>query len=166
MSDPFQLEAIIAIADNNAIGLQGKLPWHIPSELALFKSITSNAPLIMGRGTYESLPGILPNRHHIIITSSSLKAHSQICLVNSLQEAIECARTLQSNKAFVIGGRKVFDEALSQCAFLHRTRVHVEPKADTFYSIDEHLWNVVSSKKFVDEQTAIAYTYDVLERNY
>ncbi len=90
MSYSFSLEAILAIAQNNAIGLDGKLPWHLPIELKLFKEVTIHHTLIMGRKTYESLPGILPNREHIII-SQSLNSIQGVHIASSVNQALSIA---------------------------------------------------------------------------
>ena len=98
MSHSFSLEAILAIARNNAIGLDGKLPWHLSTELQLFKSITMHHALIMGRRTFESLPGILPNREHIIITQS-LNSILGVHIATSVNHALSIAESVEASTA-------------------------------------------------------------------
>jgi dihydrofolate reductase len=161
MSQTFSLEAILAIAMNNAIGLQGKLPWHLPSELNLFKEITSGHTLIMGRRTFESLPGILPNREHIVI-SQSMKALPGIHNASSTDHALSIAGQLSSQKVFVIGGGQVFDALLSKCSVLHVSRIMLEPDADTLYTIDLRGFRIDASHTMRDARQGI----DILYQRY
>lgn len=101
------LSIIVAIAKNNVIGKDNKLIWHISEDLKRFKSITSGKSMIMGRKTFESLPGILPNREHIILTrDKNFKVDSdKVKVVNDLDTLIEKYSNCE-DEVFVIGGLK------------------------------------------------------------
>jgi dihydrofolate reductase len=158
MSYSFSLEAILAIAQNNSIGLDGKLPWHLPIELKLFKEVTMHHPLIMGRKTYESLPGILPNREHIIISQSLNSIHG-VHIASSVNHALSIAESLSSQKVFVIGGKRIFDELIPQCNTIHVSRIMREFKADTFYDFNIQGYTIEQSHSLRDVETGIDILY-------
>lgn len=158
MSYSFSLEAILAIAQNNAIGLDGKLPWHLPIELKLFKEVTIHHTLIMGRKTYESLPGILPNREHIII-SQSLNSIQGVHIASSVNQALSIAESLSPQKVFVIGGKRIFDELIPQCNAIHVSRIMREFKADTFYDFNIQGYTIEQSHSLRDVETGIDILY-------
>ena len=158
MSYSFSLEAILAIAQNNAIGLDGKLPWHLPVELKLFKEITMHHVLIMGRKTYESLPGILPNREHIII-SQSLNSLQGVHIASSVGHALSIAESLAPKKVFVIGGKCIFDELIPQCNAIHVSRIMREFNADTFYDINIQGYTIEQSHSLRDVETGTEILY-------
>jgi dihydrofolate reductase len=158
MSYSFSLEAILAIAQNNAIGLDGKLPWHLPIELKLFQEVTMHHTLIMGRKTYESLPGILPNREHIII-SQSLNSIQGVHIASSVNHALSIAESLTPQKVFVIGGKRIFDELIPQCNAIHVSRIMREFNADTFYDINIQGYTIEQSHSLRDVETGIDILY-------
>ncbi|MFA9290811.1 MAG: dihydrofolate reductase, partial [Solirubrobacteraceae bacterium] len=96
-----ELIIIVAISDNNVIGKDNSLLWHLPNDFKRFKSITSGFPIIMGRKTFESIGSKpLPKRENIVISSSLVKEEKNLFVVNSLEKAIEKASTLKKNKVF------------------------------------------------------------------
>lgn len=161
MSHSFSLEAILAIARNNAIGLDGKLPWHLSTELQLFKSITMHHALIMGRRTFESLPGILPNREHIIITQS-LNSILGVHIATSVNHALSIAESLAPQKVFVIGGKRIFDELIPQCNAIHVSRIMREFNADTFYDVNFQGYTIEQSHSLRDDETGTDILYQKL----
>ena len=94
---------IVARADNGVIGRDGKLPWHLPADLKRFKALTMGKPMIMGRKTFESLPGLLPGRRHIVLTRGSWTAEGA-----EVARDASTALALAGDEAFVIGGAEVF----------------------------------------------------------
>lgn len=161
MSHSFSLEAILAIARNNAIGLDGKLPWHLSTELQLFKSITMHHALIMGRRTFESLPGILPNREHIIITQS-MNSILGVHIATSVNHALSIAESLAPQKVFVIGGKRIFDELIPQCNAIHVSRIMREFNADTFYDFNFQGYTIEQSHSLRDDETGTDILYQKL----
>ena len=94
---------IVARADNGVIGRDGKLPWHLPADLKRFKALTMGKPMIMGRKTFESLPGLLPGRRHIVLTRGDWRAEGA-----EVARDVGRALALAGDEAFVIGGAEVF----------------------------------------------------------
>jgi dihydrofolate reductase len=94
---------IVARADNGVIGRDGKLPWHLPADLKRFKALTMGKPMIMGRKTFESLPGLLPGRRHIVLTRGDWSAEGA-----EVAHDVWSALALAGEEAFVIGGAEVF----------------------------------------------------------
>ena len=133
---------IAAAAENNALGLNNELIWHLPDDFKRFKAITSGHYIIMGRKTFESFPKPLPNRTHIIITRQN-NYHPEGCLIaKSLQEAI--AKAPKNESVFIIGGGEIYKQSLEIADKIELTRVHHHFKADTFFpEIDEKKWKLI-----------------------
>ena len=135
---------IAAIGTNGELGLDNKLLWKSPSDLAQFKAVTEGYPIIMGRKTFDSLPGILPGRKHYVV-SKSLIVDNRINQVHSIKDALLGLEGL-TDKVFIIGGASIYKQALEQDLVdeLLITHMNWEGKADTFLRIDFSNW------KFVD----------------
>ena len=117
---------IVARADNGIIGNNGALPWHIPADLKRFKALTMGKPMIMGRKTFESLPGLLPGRRHIVLTRGNWTAQASE-VAHDVQEAMAMA----GGTAFVIGGAEIF-ALFEPCADVFElTEVHHDARGDT-----------------------------------
>ena len=131
MLKPKHLSAVMAVAANGVIGLDGGMPWHHPEDLANFKKITLNSPVIMGRGTFESLNFILPNRLNIIVSKSN---ESVVPLPAVKVPSIQTALALVSNwsKAFIIGGANLLDQMSFDLDSLHLTLIKEFPEGDTY----------------------------------
>lgn len=141
-----KLISIAAIAENNGIGKNNDLVWHLPDDFKRFKSLTSGHYIIMGRKTFESFPKPLPNRTHVIITrQENYQAEGQL-IVNSLNEAI-AAVPKNEEKAFIIGGGEIYKQAMSRVDILEITHVHTSVEADTFFpEIDKNKWKVTTEE--------------------
>lgn len=142
------ISLIVAAADNNIIGKDNKLLWHIPEDLKRFKAITLGKPCIMGRKTFESildqLGQPLPGRTNIVVTRSDAK-YEGARSAHSLEEAIMLAKQEEGDEVMIIGGAQIYEEAIRQGLIdkLYLTRVHQTPEGDaTFPEIDETQWNV------------------------
>ena len=138
-----KISIIAAIGKNNEIGQDNKLLWKSPSDLALFKKITLGKPIIMGRKTFESLPGILPNRRHIVISSVGIynTGNDSVKIAGSLEIALEmCASNAE---VFIIGGASIYEQALPLADELHITHMDWEGQADTYFpKIDRRTWKI------------------------
>lgn len=138
------ISIIVAMSPDHAIGRHGSLPWHIPEDLAHFKAVTMGHAVIMGRGTFLSLPhGALPGRRNIVLSRSV--SHIDGCEVcSSLPMAIDACES--ETEAFVIGGTSVYAQALPIASRLYVTLVHDNPRhADAFFPyIDINQWEVVA----------------------
>jgi dihydrofolate reductase len=154
---------IAAIGQNNELGKNNQLLWHLPNDFKRFKALTSHHTIIMGRKTFDSLPGILPNRKHIVISrNKDLKIEDTI-VVNSLENAIELTKY---EDVFIIGGGQIYKESISIAAILEITRVKTTLDADTFFpEIDLKKWQL-TYKEFhpKDEKHAFDFCYERYER--
>lgn len=156
------LSIIVAIAKNNVIGKDNKLIWHISEDLKRFKSITSGKSMIMGRKTFESLPGILPNREHIILTrDKTLKVDSdKVKVVNDLDTLIEKYSNCE-DEVFIIGGAEVYKQLLPYAHKLYLTKIDNDFEGDTYFpqiNYDEFRTEF-TSEKFTDEKNGLNYTF-------
>ena len=157
---------IVAIADNNAIGRDNALLWHISEDLKFFKRTTSGCPVIMGRKTFESIGRTLPKRTNIIV-SRGFAAPDGVVVVSSLAEAYEAASSVMSSpssvmsseaetspaRCFVIGGGQIYAQAMNDADHLIVTHVHtVIEDADTFFpAIDPAVWKVAERSELLHD---------------
>lgn len=161
------ISIIVAIAENNAIGKNNDLLWHLPGDLKKFKATTTGHTIIMGRKTFESIGKPLPNRRSIIITrNTNYKAPEGVLVTNSLNEALELC--YQEQEIFVIGGGAIYEEALPLADKLYLTKVHAEFDADTFFpEIDESEWDKTNEEKTpVDAKNPYATTFNLYHRKH
>jgi dihydrofolate reductase len=159
---------IVAMDQNNGIGYQNRLPWHLPAELKRFKSLTMGHHMIMGRKTYESIGKPLPGRTTIVVTRN-LNYQAEGCLiVNSLNKAFELAKARGESEVFLCGGHQIYREALPETDRLYLTRVHGEFQTDiTFPNFDPSHWEEVSAELHPsDEKNPYAFTLFTYERRY
>jgi dihydrofolate reductase len=160
-----ELTIIVAAAENDAIGKDNQLIWHLSNDLKRFKTLTSGHHIIMGRKTFESFPKPLPNRTHIVITRQEhYKAPDGVIIVNSLADAIDAAKS--DSQPFIIGGGDIYKQALLFANKIELTRVHHEFEADTFFpKIDTTVWketaNTLHEK---DEKHDYAFSFITYER--
>lgn len=154
---------IVAISDNNAIGRDNQLLWHISEDLRFFKRTTLGCPVIMGRKTFESIGRALPKRVNIVI-SRGFNTAEEVAVTGSLEAAFKVAEETNLEKCFVIGGGQIYAQALPLVDRLIVTHVHtVIEGADTFFpQIDPEVWQVAQrSELFVDDETG--YTFEFVE---
>lgn len=155
---------IAAAAENNALGKDNDLVWHLPDDFKRFKKLTTGHNIIMGRKTFESFPNLLPNRTHIIITRQpDYKAEGAI-IVHSLEDALKQVK--DDPQPFVIGGGEIYKQAMEIADKIELTRVHGTFEADTFFpELDTTQWNLIASEHHEkDERHAYAFTYLTYER--
>lgn len=123
---------IAATGKKRELGLGGKIPWHLPEDLQNFKKVTMGRHIIMGRKTYESLGRPLPGRVNLVV-SSTMADTSGVKVFKTLEEALRFAESNGETEAFICGGAKIYEEALSKASFMYLTQVDYEGKADTFF---------------------------------
>ncbi|ACE05737.1 hypothetical protein Aasi_0300 [Candidatus Amoebophilus asiaticus 5a2] len=154
---------IVAKAVNHVIGNKGRLPWHMPADLKHFKELTGGHHVIMGRKTFESLPGSLPDRK-IIILSQSLNYKVEDCtVVPSLEMALEIANQANETEVFIAGGAAVYREALGIVDKIYLTVIHTDVEGDTFFpTLKDHQWTEVSIVSH-NHDIKHAYAYDFIE---
>ena len=158
---------IVAIADNNGIGVKGDLPWHISEDLKYFKSVTHGYPVIMGRTTYFSLPfRPLKGRKNIVLNLGGEPIPEVTC-VYSFDEAFAEAEATGQGKCFVMGGASVYRAAMPLMDKLYITHVHtVVEDADVFFpGIDPAIWRCESaSETHTDPETGLTFEFRVYVR--
>ena len=157
-----EIVLIVARAANGVIGREGKLPWHLPADLKRFKQLTMGAPMIMGRRTYESLPGPLPGRRHIVLTRDRHWAGPGAEVARSAEEALALA---DAPRLFVIGGAEIFRLLEDRAAAVELTEVHDSPEGETFLPpFDRQAWREVSREDHVAADGRPAFSFVRLER--
>lgn len=151
---------IAAVADNMAIGKGNDIPWHISEDLRYFKSVTGRHPVIMGRKTFESIGKPLPGRVNIVLTHKYLDG---VLTAHSLEEAYRIAGK-HDDKCFVIGGAKVYSDAISDAGVMYITRVHVTvDDADAYFpEISDSEWVMISSDSRNDN--GLEYDFEIYHR--
>lgn len=161
------ISLIVAIAQNNVIGGDNKLLWHISDDLKRFKKITSGNTIVMGRKTFESLPGVLPNRKHIILTRDK-----NYTVDNPYVEVIHNINDIINNfknspvEVFIIGGGEIYNQFINYADKIYLTKVFKNFEGDTtFPEIDYNNWNITfESEIFTDEKSNINYQFINLEK--
>ena len=164
---------IVAIADNNAIGKDNALLWHISEDLKFFKRTTTGCPVIMGRKTFESIGRPLPKRTNIVI-SRGFTAPEGVIVVSSLAEAYEAVSHCHSeiveespSRCFIIGGGQIYAQAITDVDRLIVTHVHtVIADADTFFpEIDPSLWQVEERSEMLhDDESGFDFEFVTYKR--
>lgn len=153
---------IVAVANNNAIGGNNQLLWHISADLKRFKAITSGHAIVMGRKTYESIGKPLPNRQNIVITRNRELTLPGADVVESIDVAKAVAK---GEELFIIGGGEIYRQTIALADRIYLTRVWADYKADTFFpEIDMSIWKEVSREDFPAEGETPAYSFILLER--
>ena len=151
---------IVAAAENNAIGKDNDLIWSLPNDLKRFKKLTSGHSIIMGRKTFDSFPGLLPNRKHIVISrNKNISFSDEVTVVNNFEDAIRV--TGDDENPFIIGGGQIYKLAMDLGDKIELTRVHEEFKADTFFpKIDEDKWELINEDfNEKDERHQFSFIY-------
>ncbi|NNC53617.1 MAG: dihydrofolate reductase [Erythrobacter sp.] len=147
---------IYARAANGAIGKNGQLPWHLPADLKRFKALTMDKPMIMGRKTFESLPGLLPGRRHIVLTRKERWDSTGAEVVRSVDEAI--AKAGEGDIA-VIGGAAIFDVFMPLAEKIELTEIHEEFEGDVFMPPLGPEWEVAGREDHEANDGRPAYSF-------
>ena len=155
---------IAAIADNQALGKNNQLIWHLPADLKRFKQVTLNHHIIMGRKTYESLGKPLPKRTNIVVSRDPSYTAEGCIVVNSLDEALHAAQS--DPNPYILGGAEIYRQAMEFADVLDLTLVHASFDADAFFpEIDTNQWVEVSREDHPSDSTnKYAYSFVRFER--
>lgn len=160
---PAQLTIVVATDNNNGIGINNTLPWHLPEDLAHFKRTTSGHAIIMGRKTFDSIGRPLPNRRNIVITRNAAWQHDGVEAVQSLAAAI--ALVGDDAQAFIIGGAQIYAETLANTDKLIVTKIDHDFECDAFFpAIDPALWTLVERENHHSEASKLDYAYLTYQR--
>jgi dihydrofolate reductase len=155
---------IAALSENNVIGRDNALPWHLPADLKRFKRLTTGHPIIMGRKTWESIGRPLPGRRSIVISRTAGFHPDGATVVPSIEAAL--AALPEAGLVFVIGGQRVFEAALPLTDRLELTRVHAALPGDAFFPpIDFSEWNLTAEAHHpADQHHAFAFSFLTYDR--
>lgn len=157
-----QIALIVARAENGVIGIDGALPWHIPADLRRFKSLTIGKPMIMGRKTFQSLPGLLPGRRHIVLTRDSTWTAPGAEVVTGVEEALSVAA---APELAVIGGTEIFALFEPLAGRIELTEVHAAFDGDAFIAYpDPARWVEVAREAHPKASDAPAFSFVTLAR--
>ena len=141
------ITSIAAIGENNELGLDNKLIWHIKEDLKRFKKLTTGHSIIMGRKTFESISKALPGRLNIVLTKNKNFKFKNVSTASNIHEAIEL--TKDDEQPFIIGGSEIYSLFINMAQTIELTRVHNSFKADTFFpDINFGKWNKIYEEKF------------------
>jgi len=159
---------IVAVSENNVIGRDNQLPWHLPEDLQYFKSVTMGKPILMGRKTYDSIGRPLPGRANIVITRDPNWTAEGVIVVNSLEDAMaegaQACNATESDEIMVIGGAQIYRDCLPIADKLYLTKVDAEIEGDAFFpEIDNNQWQK-TSEKTPNDLGKYPYRFLILER--
>lgn len=121
---------VVAVADNGVIGAEGTMPWHLPADLRRFKALTMGKPMVMGRKTFESLPGVLPGRRHIVLTRDPHWAEDGAEVARSPAQALAMANAAH---VAIVGGAEIYRLFLPLADRIEWTEIHASPAGDTHF---------------------------------
>lgn len=157
---------MVAASENNVIGKDNQLPWHLPNDLKFFKNTTWAMPVIMGRKTFESFGKPLPGRTNIVITGTPGWHAAGTIMAGNMEDALKAAADTDAKEAFIIGGGEIFRQSLSLANKIYLTRVHAEVQGNVFFpEIKESEWQLESNRDFTaDEKHRYAYSFQVWKR--
>lgn len=147
------------MADNRVIGRNNRLPWHLPADLQHFKRLTMGKPMLMGRKTWESLPGLLPGRPHIVISRNPDYRPQGGIRANGLEAALESAS--DAAEVMVIGGADIYRQTLPLATHIYLTQVHTEAEGDAFFPpFNPDQWHLLDREDHsMDEKNPYDYSF-------
>ncbi|MCD2449824.1 dihydrofolate reductase [Methylicorpusculum oleiharenae] len=156
-----KLSIIVAMASNNAIGINNQLPWHLSADLKRFKKITMGAPIIMGRHTFESIGRPLPGRTNIIISRNPLYQQPGCLIFNDPDAAL--AHYTNEHEVFVIGGASLYKTILPIADIIYLTEVKQSFEGDTFFpEINKEDW-LESAREDIDDDPLVSFKYSFIK---
>jgi len=145
------LSLIVAVANNNVIGVNNTLPWHLPEDLKRFRALTTGHHIIMGRKTYESLGRLLSGRTTVIVTRNVNYKLEGALIAHTLESAVALCQN--DDEVFLIGGAELYHEGLKLVSKLYITEVDINVKGDAFFpEIDSNQWQEVSREVHTSAQ--------------
>ncbi len=158
---------IVAVSKNNMIGLNNKLPWHIPEDLKYFYKTTENKVLIMGRKTFDSIGHALPNRLNVVLTKNKKFKDKEAVSFSSIDQVLKYCQRAEiqkkyGNEIFITGGGEIYKQTLSMTDRLYITRIHKEYEGDASYpEIPENQFQEVSR---IDKAEPQPFSFLIYER--
>lgn len=152
---------VVAASENNAIGLNNQLLWHLPKDMRFFKNTTWGLPIVMGRKTFESLGSkVLPGRLNLILSNQKNIKTNGAALVHSLQDAVNLAAKQDYKQLMVIGGGQIYELAIPLAHTIMLTRVHTTIEGDAFFPTLNEDW-VKTESTFYNSDEKHSYSFDI-----
>jgi dihydrofolate reductase len=166
--DHIVVSLLVAADENNVIGKDNQLPWHLPNDLKYFKNQTWGMPILMGRKTFDSIGKPLQGRKSIVITRNKEWKHPDVDVVHSTKEAIAKAKEYGAKEIFVIGGAEIFNSSFDKAQRIYLTRVHHQFEGDVYFpALDTNDWTLTHNRFcHADEKNAWSHTFQVWERKH
>ena len=160
------ISQIVAASLNNVIGVNGGLPWHMPTDMKYFKEKTLGHHIVTGRKNYEAEGKALPGRVNIVLTRNREYTIPDGVVVHTMEEAIEIARKAGETELFIVGGEEIYKLAMPVTDRIYLTRIHTKVEGDTFYpEPDPEIWKQVSVERHQkDKRNPFDYDFLVFER--
>jgi dihydrofolate reductase len=161
-----KITPIAACGLDMTIGKDGDLPWRLPADLRFFKRTTMGKPMIMGRRTFETLPGALKGRSNIVLTRQEDFAPEGVEVAHSVDEALALAGEEGSDEIMILGGATVYEELLPIADRLYLTVIHEHFDGDTFFpAFDIDDWEIAGAEHHeADAENPYMYSFFMLER--
>lgn len=160
------ISAIVAVSENNVIGRDGHLPWHLSADLKRFKAITTGHSIVLGRKNYDDIGRPLPNRVNYVLTRNPSFEAPGCVVCGSLDAAIKTAAEAGETECLIIGGAAVYKEAMPLVKKLYLTRVLAQVDGDVLFPEWGDGWRKVSEESFpADEKNDFATVFEVWERD-
>ncbi|TEW51857.1 type 3 dihydrofolate reductase [Psychromonas algicola] len=160
-----KISMIVAMAQDRVIGLDNKMPWHLPADLQHFKKTTLGKPVIMGRKTYDSIGRALPGRLNIVVSRDASLNIAGVTCVSSVEQALAAAEGVE--EVMIIGGATIYEHFLSVANRLYLTFIDLETNGDTRFPdyLAQGEWNKIESEVYLaDEKNAHNLEFVTLER--
>ncbi len=159
------ISLIAAMAKQRVIGANGQMPWHLPADLQHFKRLTLHKPIVMGRLTYESIGGVLPQRRNIVITRQKTLPSECIEIYSSLSQAL--SELSEEPEVMIIGGQMIFEQAMPLANRMYLTEIDLSVAGDTFFPVWQvDAWRQVSQVHHTkDEKNLYNYSFSDYIRN-
>lgn len=161
-----KIALVAAMANNNVIGLNNQMPWHMPADLAHFKKVTLGKPVIMGRKTYDSIGRLLPGRRNIIISRQAAPEGLGADWVDSVDAAL--ALVAEHDEVMIIGGAQLYQQMLDRADRLYLTHIGLDTAGDAYfpnYQQQQHWKLVWEEEHLANEQNPFPYRFVLLEKN-
>ena len=157
------ISLVVAMGENRVIGVDQRMPWHLPADLKRFRRITLGKPIVMGRKTHESIGRPLPGRKNIVLTADSGYRAPGCVVVHGLDEAL---REAEGEEIMVIGGSTLYREFLPRADRLYLTLIHREFPGDTFFpELDLSGWREAAREDVSDDlDSGLSYSFVIMER--
>ncbi len=170
MSEVIEIALVVAAAKNGVIGIENRLPWHLPADLKHFRDTTMGKPIIMGRKTFESIGKALPGRTNIVVSrNTELALPEGVLLAQDVAQAVEQAKqiALQTgvNEIMVIGGEQIYRVSMPLATRIYLTEVDADPEGDAFFAYQSTDWQRIELQSFeATDDNPYNYRFCILEK--